>query len=245
MVIRDGAKMSKSKGNVVSADELTEKFGADTGRIFELFAAPPERDLDFTEAGADGAYRFLGRVYRFVTRNLDRADAASTVERSEADRKVVRKLHQTIRKVTEDFESRWHFNTSIAAVMELVNLLYAEEAQLSAGVVAQALENLALILGPFAPYLAQEIWSELGRQGPVFRQPWPCFDPELAKEELAEIVVQINGKLRGRIYAALGTAREELERMAREDDKLKPLLAGKQVRKVVVVPEKLVNFVVA
>ncbi|HYO84594.1 MAG TPA: leucine--tRNA ligase, partial [Bryobacteraceae bacterium] len=202
MVIRDGAKMSKSKGNVVSADELTEKYGADTGRIFELFAAPPEKDLDFTESGADGAYRFLGRVFRFVTRNLDRADASSEVERSEADRKVLRKLHQTIRRVTEDFESRWHFNTSIAGIMELVNDLYAHEASITPPVLADVIRKLTLLLGPFAPYLAQEMWDQAGGKGPVFKQAWPEHDEELAREEGAEVVLQINGKVRSRIIVA-------------------------------------------
>jgi leucyl-tRNA synthetase len=244
MVIRDGAKMSKSKGNVVSADELTEKFGADTGRVFELFAAPPEKDLDFTEAGAEGAYRFLGRVYRFVTRNLDRADAGASAERSEGDRKVLRKLHQTIRKVTEDFESRWHFNTSIASIMELLNELYANEATLTPPVIAEVVEKLILLLGPFAPYVAEEMWEQSGRQGPVFKQSWPAFDAELAREEGAEVVLQVNGKVRSRATVPFGTERHDLERIARTDEKMKPFLDGKQVMKIIVVPDKLVNVVV-
>lgn len=244
MVIRDGAKMSKSKGNVVSADELTEKFGADTGRIFELFAAPPEKDLDFTEAGAEGAYRFLGRVYRFVTRNLDRSNPARTEERTDADRRTLRKLHQTIRKVTDDFESRWHFNTSIAGIMELVNELYASEANLTPAVLAECIEKLTLILGPFAPYLAEEMWEGMGRQGPVFRQSWPVFDEDLAREEGAEIVLQVNGKVRSRMTVPFGTSREELERRALADDKMQSFLQGRQIAKVIVVPDKLVNIVV-
>jgi leucyl-tRNA synthetase len=244
MVIRDGAKMSKSKGNVVSADELTEKFGADTGRVFELFAAPPEKDLDFTEAGAEGAYRFLGRVYRFITRNLDRAAQGGPAERTESDRRVLRKLHQTIRKVTEDFESRWHFNTSIAAIMELVNELYAREPELTPPVIAEVIEKLTLLLGPFAPYVAEEMWEQSGRHGPVFKQPWPAYDEELAREEGAEVVLQVNGKVRSRATVPFGTTREELERIARADEKMKGFLDGKQVTKVVVVPDKLVNVVV-
>jgi leucyl-tRNA synthetase len=244
MVIRDGTKMSKSKGNVVSADELTERFGADTGRLFELFAAPPEKDLDFTETGAEGAYRFLGRVYRFVTRNIDRANAATRRERTEADRKVLRKLHQTIRKVTEDFESRWHFNTSIAGIMELVNELYAAEAELSPPVLAESIETLILLLGPFAPYVAEEMWEQSGRQGPVFKQPWPAFDEELAREEGAEVVLQVNGKVRSRVTVPFGTPRGELERIAKADEKMRAFLDGKQVVKVIVVPDKLVNIVV-
>jgi leucyl-tRNA synthetase len=244
MVIKDGAKMSKNKGNVVSADDMIERLGADTGRVFELFASPPERDLEWTDAGAEGCQRFLGRVYRFITRNLERADAASTKPRSEADRRVLRKLHQTIRKVTDDFETRWHFNTSIAAIMELVNELYAEESDLTPPVLAEVSEKLILLLGPFAPYMAEELWSDLGRKGPVFRQSWPEFDEEIAREEGAEIVLQVNGKVRSRMIVPFGTAREELEKRALADDKMQPFLQSKQIVKIIVVPDKLVNVVV-
>ena len=243
MVIKDGAKMSKSRGNVVSVDDMMERFGADTGRLFELFAAPPEKEMDWTDAGADGAYRFLGRVYRFLTRNIDRIGSGAT-EQTEADRKVLRKLHQTIKKITDDFESRWHFNTCIAAIMELVNVLHAHEAELSGPVIAESLEKLTLLLAPFAPYLTAEMWEELGRPGPVFKQPWPVYDAELARDEQAEIVIQVNGKLRGRLFVAFKTPREELEALARADSKVQSFLDGKQIVKVIVVPDKLVNFVV-
>ncbi len=241
MVIAEGAKMSKSKGNVVGADMLAEKYGADTARMFVLFAAPPEKEVDWRWEGADGIYRFLGRVYRFATRSIDGAASGS----GSSDRKVLRKLHQTIRKITEDFESRWHFNTCIASIMELVNVLYAEEANISGTVKAGVLENLALMLAPFAPYVSQEIWEEIGKEGPVFRQSWPVFDPELAKEEGAEIPVQVNGKLRSRIFVPFGTPKEELEKLALADEKVQPFVTGKQVKKVVVIPDKLVNIVVA
>ncbi|HXS98029.1 MAG TPA: leucine--tRNA ligase [Candidatus Limnocylindrales bacterium] len=239
MVIAEGAKMSKSKGNVVGADMLAERFGADTARMFVLFAAPPEKEVDWRFEGAEGIYRFLGRVYRFVTRTV----GSGNVEGA-SDRNVLRKLHQTIRKITDDFETRWHFNTCIASVMELVNVLYAEEANLSAGALAEVNRHLALMLAPFAPYLAQEIWEELGKEGPVFRESWPKFDPELAKEDEAEIVLQVNGKLRSRMSAPFGTSREELEKMALAEEKIKAALEGKQVAKVIVVPDKLVNLVV-
>ena len=240
MVIKEGAKMSKSRGNVVSLDDMVERYGADVGRLFELFAAPPEKEMDWTESGAEGAVRFLGRVYRFVTRNIERmgGDAGS----GEADRKTLRKLHQTIQKITEDFESRWHFNTSIASIMELVNVLHANEAELSGPVIEQSLNALTLLMAPFAPYLAAELWEELGHSDHVFKHAWPAFDPELARAEEAEIVVQVNGKLRGRISAPFGAANDELERCARV--KAQSYLDGKQVVKVIVVPDKLVNFVV-
>jgi leucyl-tRNA synthetase len=240
MVIKDGAKMSKSRGNVVSADQMIESFGADTGRVFELFAAPPEKEMDWTDTGANGAYSFLGRVYRFVTRNVGQGQPES----KDADRKVLRKLHQTLQRITDDFESRWHFNTSIAALMELMNTLLEYEKQISRVVMADVLEKLTLMLEPFAPYLAEEIWEEQGKAGPVFHHAWPVYDPALARDEEAEIVIQINGKVRGRVYVAFGTPPETLEKQALGDAKIQPLLDGKQVVKVIVVPDKLVNIVV-
>ena len=242
MVIKDGAKMSKNKGNVVSADDMITRYGADTGRVFELFAVPPEKDMDWTEAGAEGAYRFLGRVYRFVTRNIDRLGA--TAEATDADKKALRRLHQTVKKVTVDFESRWHFNTSIAAIMSLVNDLYALEAGLTAASLAEVLEKLVLMLEPFAPYLVEDMWELLGRTGPVFRQSWPTYDEELAKEEAAEIPVQVNGKLRAKVTVPFGTPKEELEALALADAKVKAFTDGKTVVKIVIVPDKLVNIVV-
>lgn len=242
MVIKDGAKMSKSKGNVVSADTMMDDYGADTGRLFELFAAPPEKDLDWTTEGALGASRFIGRVYRFVTRNIDRA--GTTGEPGEADRKVLRKLHQTIRKITGDFESRWHFNTSIAAFMELVNELYAHEANLASSTINEVLEKVVLLLAPFTPFVCEELWEQMGRTGPVFKQAWPLYDEELAKEDGADIVLQVNGKVRSRVTVPFGTPQEELETLAAADEKMKPFLAGKSVVKIVTVPDRLVNIVV-
>jgi len=256
MVLKDGAAMSKSLGNVVGTDEMVERYGADTVRLFVLFAAPPERDLDWQDLGVEGMYRFLGRVYRFVTRNLDRVGQAvspactgqgpALIGQAPGlpDSKALRKLHQTVKKVTEDFETRWHFNTSIAAIMELMNELQALEPQLSASALAGILEKLVRLLAPFVPYLAQELWEELGRTGPVFRQAWPDYHPELAREQEAEVVVQVNGKVRGHIMVAFGAPRDELERRALENDKIQTFLKGKQVIKIITVPDKLVSIVV-
>jgi leucyl-tRNA synthetase len=241
MVIKDGAKMSKNLGNVVSPDEMVEKFGADSARLYSLFAAPPDRDLDWQEEGVSGVNRFLSRVFRFVTRN---AEKHGQPEMHEADRAAFRKLHQCIGKVTDDFDNRWHFNTSIAGLMELLNELYALEAKLSPGAAREVSLRLTQMLAPFAPYTAQELWETLGKQGPVFRQGWPAFDPELAKEDLAEIPVQVNGKLRGHLRVAFGTPMKDLERQACGLEKLQPFLSGKQIVKVVVIPDKLVNIVV-
>ncbi|MBI3470801.1 MAG: leucine--tRNA ligase [Candidatus Solibacter usitatus] len=242
MVIRNGRKMSKNLGNVVAAEEVADKYGADTGRMFALFAAPPEKDVDWIDAGVEGIYRFLGRVYRFVTRNLEQIPGPPGA--GAADRRILRKLHQTIHKITDDFETRWHFNTCIASLMELVNDLHAHEGKLSGPVLRTTLENLTLLLGPFAPYLAEEMWEELGRTGPVCRQPWPVYDPDLAKEDEIEIPVQVNGKLRGRVTAPVDALPDDIERRALGDDKIKQFIVGKQIVKVITVPGKLVNIVV-
>ncbi len=242
MILSGGSAMSKSKGNVVDPDDMIEKYGADTCRLYTLFAAPPEKDMDWNESGVEGQYRFLGRVYRFVTRNADRA---AHNKANESDRQALRKLHQTIRKITNDFDSRWHFNTSVASLMELVNELYALESQLSSPASAEICRTLTLLIAPFAPYTAQDLWDTLGNSGPVFRQNWPNFDPNLAKEDLAEIPVQVNGKLRSHLRVPFGTPKDELERLALADAKIKPFTQGKQVVKVIVVPDRLVNIVVA
>jgi len=237
----DGSAMSKSKGNVVDPEEMVGKYGADTCRLFVLFAAPPEKDMPWIEASVSGQRKFIDRVYRFVTRNADREAAAPNAD---SDKRAIRKLHQTIRKVTQDFSNRWHFNTSIAALMELMNEFYAVEEGLSRQAIDEILPKLVLLLAPFAPYMAEELWSELGRQGPVFRQPWPEFEEELAKEGAAEVVLQVNGKLRGRITVPFGLDKAELEKMALADPKTQQFLDGKAVVKVVVIPDKLVNIVV-
>jgi leucyl-tRNA synthetase len=212
--------------------------------MFALFAAPPERDVDWIDAGVEGIYRFLGRIYRFVTRNLPVSEGKGD---GQADAKILGKLHRTLRKITEDFDSRWHFNTSIAAIMELVNEMYLEEPRISPAAMGQAIEILTLLLAPFAPYLAQELWEEQGGERsaePVFKQPWPDFDPDLARESEVEIVVQINGKVRARLIVPAGTDAPGLTSLAMDDDKIQALVAEKTVVKVIAVPDKLINLVV-
>ena len=243
MVLKDGSAMSKSKGNIVDPDLMTDKYGADTCRLYTLFAAPPERDMDWNETGVEGQHRFLGRVFRFVTRQADRTSTVKS-ENNEADRQAIRKLHQTLQKVTNDFDSRWHFNTSIASLMELVNELYQLEPKLSDAPMAEVCRTLTLMLAPFAPYTAEELWSILGYEGPVFRQSWPKFDPDLAKEDLAEIPVQVNGKLRAHLHVPFGTPNGRLEELALASDKVQSYVAGKQVAKVIVITDRLVNLVV-
>jgi len=251
MVIKDGAKMSKNLGNVVSPDEMVKRYGADSARLYSLFAAPPDRDLDWQDTGIEGIQRFLGRVYRFVVRNaqLQHPDWCKPVPAalSPQARQVQRKLHQTIKRVTDDFQGRWHFNTCVAAIMELTNELYDAEAggkALPVALLADTQRRLVLLLAPFAPYLAHELWEMLGEKTSLLRAPWPKFDAALAKEEEIEVPVQINAKLRGKIVVPVDTSKEQLEQLALADEKIKSLIAGKQVVKVIVVPSKLVNIVV-
>jgi leucyl-tRNA synthetase len=252
MVIKDGAKMSKSKGNVVSPDDMVGRYGADATRMYALFAAPPDRDLDWQEDGVAGVSRFLGRVWRLVTKYAliargargQRIDAPSGLAL-----KLLRKLHQTIAKITLDFEGRWHFNTCVAAIMELVNELQAADAQLSAGEVPapamrELLISLVLLLAPFAPFLAAELWEEIDGDGDVLRAPWPKSDPALAKEDEQEIPVQINGKLVSVVRVAAGADAKTIETAALADEKIQSRTAGKNVFKVIVVPGRTVNLVV-
>jgi leucyl-tRNA synthetase len=250
MVIRNGAKMSKSKGNVVSPDEMIERFGADATRMYALFAAPPDRDLDWQEDGVAGVSRFLARVWRFAMKYGDRAKGGSAAgPLSPESQALLRKLHQTIRKITEDFAGRWHFNTCIAAIMELVNVLTAAETAIGAGkvpdaVLAEILRTLTLLLAPFAPYLAFELWEHIGEKSDLLRAPWPKFDEALARDEQIEIPVQINGKLRAVVTVGADADEDTLRDAALKDEKIAALIAGKEIVRIIVVPRKLINIVV-
>ncbi len=257
MVIKDGAKMSKSLGNVVSPDEMVARYGADAARLNSLFAAPPDRDLDWQDSGVEGIQRFLGRVYRFVVRNAPSSSSSSGTPHAEtlpatslppAARAMQRKLHQTIKRVSDDFQGRWHFNTCISAIMELVNVLYgAEEAiarkEVPAPFLADVQRNLVLLLAPFAPYLAHELWEMLGEKGNLLKAPWPKFDAELAKEEELEIPVQVNGKLRGRVVVPADATEATVLERALADEKVQAAIAGKRIANKIYVPGKLINIV--
>ncbi len=281
MVIKDGAKMSKSKGNVISPDDMVARYGADSTRMYSLFAAPPDRDLDWQEDGVAGVSRFLARVWRLATKHASTAKANGTgfspnsgsVQAkgtgfspyvgslkatgalapegtvSLASSKLRRKLHQTIAKITLDFEGRWHFNTCVAAIMELVNELQAADSQLASGeipapVVRELLTSLVLLLAPFAPFLAAELWEELGGEGVILRAPWPRSDPGLAKEDEIEIPVQINGKLISVVRVAADADAKTIEAAALADEKVRARSAGKSIVKVIVIPGRAVNLVI-
>jgi leucyl-tRNA synthetase len=256
MVIKDGAKMSKSKGNVVDPTQMFAKYGADTTRLYMLFAAPPEKDLEWSDAGVEGASRFLGRVYRLVAKHAGklqgvRAGNLTSEEKASlppAERRLLRKAHQTLRHVTEDMEERWHFNTDIANTMELVNELTDLDAAVEAGKIRAtvhktALEFLVAILSLFAPHVADELWEGLGHAEPLLKVPWPAFDAELAAEDELEYPVQVNGKLRARIHVAASAGEEEIRTKALAEEKVIQHLAGLQVKKVIIVPQKLVSIV--
>jgi leucyl-tRNA synthetase len=255
MVIKDGAKMSKSKGNVVSPDDMIVRYGADATRMYALFAAPPDKDLQWQEEGVAGISRFLGRVYRLTMKHLEYPiEVVGSAPVAEV--RILRSLHQTIGKVTQDFSGRWHFNTCIAAIMILVNEIDDAESlilskRISKATLDEIFRNLTLLLSPFAPFLAQELWLKLGGEGAVFRQPWPVANSQLAQATEVEIPVQVNGKLAnvlrfsaGLVADVLNSEDQRLIDLVLLDEKVKSRIAGKTVVRAVVVKGKLVNIVV-
>ena len=249
MVIKDGAKMSKSKGNVVDPDALISKYGADTARLFSLFAAPPEKDLDWNDQGVEGSFRFLGRIWKLVHDRLDLIKNAGQVNAgllSAEERTVRRAVHKTIRKVTEDLDERFHFNTAIASVMELLNIL--QPAELSTpqfpAVMKEALQSVILLMAPFVPHITEELWQRMGNESPLTLTSWPDYDSSAVVDEELLVVVQVNGKLRSKITVAAGTAEDELKALALADEKIVQFIEGLTVRKVICVQGKLVNIVV-
>ena len=251
MVIKDGAKMSKSLGNVVSPEEILEKYGADTARLFILFAAPPERELEWSDKGVEGSFRFLNRVWRIVYAFLPEIEKKVTnydvAALTEADKDLRRVLHSTIKKVTADIDVRFNFNTAISSLMELVNALYAYKeavAAPNAGLVYEATSALVKMLAPFVPHMCEELWDgAFDSTASVHTQSWPEYDEDALKVDNIEIVLQVNGKVRGRLVVPAAATKEELEKIAMEDANVKAHIGAATVRKVICVPGRLVNVV--
>jgi leucyl-tRNA synthetase len=257
MVLKDGAVMSKSKGNVVDPDEMLQKFGADPLRLYVMFVAPPEKEVEWSDSGLEGSWRFLARVWRFVDQWASRVSAAAPAasiqagDLSAAEREMRRKTHDTIRRVTVDVEERIHLNTVISALMELVNAMYAfgegvpgDTRAQSAAVLREAIEALVLMLSPFAPHTAEELWEMTGHAGGIAKASWPSFDEAVAKADEIVVPVQVNGKVRSRLTVPAGLAEAELRERALGDPAVRVHTDGKTVKSVVVVKGKLVNVVV-
>jgi leucyl-tRNA synthetase len=252
MVQKGGVAMSKSKGNVVGAEDMALKYGADTGRLYTLFAAPPEKDLEWSEESIEGSWRFLNRVYRLVERHAQavhgvRSRNADAATASSKEKILLRKAHQTLRRVTQDFETRWHFNSAIALIMELTNEIYLQEPlenNVRPEVRKEVLELLTLMLAPMTPHLAEELWEMMGHTGGLWTAAWPVFDETLTREDEVEIPVQVNGRLRGKVKVAVGTGEDEVVKLAQTNAVIAPHLAGKRIVKRIFVPDKLLNLVV-
>ncbi len=247
MVIKDGAKMSKSLGNVVSPAEIIEKYGADTARLFILFAAPPERELDWSDQGVEGSYRFINRVYRMVYEFSQKyKDVPDTCQvKNEADKSLAYWMNYAIKKVSDDVGDRFNFNTAISTIMEMVNEMYRyKEGDINPGLYGAAVKTLIILLAPFVPHVTEEMWEHLGYGGSVHDQKWPEYDEKALVKDTIEIVVQINGRIKEKINIAGDSSKEEMEKIAVENDKIKALTEGKNIVKIIAVPNKLINIVV-
>jgi leucyl-tRNA synthetase len=256
MVQKGGVAMSKSRGNVVGAEDMAQKFGADTGRLYTLFAAPPEKDLEWSEESIEGSWRFLNRVYRLVGRHADALRAVGNWDfkpqgMTDGERELIRFTYKVMQRVTQDFETRWHFNSAIAQIMELTNEIYAHEPleqNVRPEIRKEVLQILILLLAPMTPHLSEELWEMLGHDDGLWNAKWPGFEEEqveLAKDEEVEIPVQVGGRLRGKVKVAAGTGEDEVVQLAQADAVIAPHLAGKHIWKRVFVPNKLLNLVPA
>ena len=247
MVLKEGSKMSKSKGNVVSPEEIINKYGADTARLFILFAAPVDRDLDWSDQGVEGSYRFLGRVWRIVDAYDQVAKESHTGDLTKDEVALRRELHRVIKKVTEDLDNSFNFNTAISAIMELVNAMYAHKDKVeavNADLANELTHNLVLLLAPFVPHITEELWHELGETESVHTMNWPTYEESALKVDEVEVVLQVNGKVRDKLTVSVNITKEELEALAKESSRVQEFTEDKQIVKVIYVPGKLVNIVV-
>lgn len=250
MVLKDGSKMSKSKGNTVDPQSLIDQYGADTVRLFIMFAAPPEQSLEWSDSGVEGAFRFLKRLwkqtYLHIISGGGSANALSKAELTDEQRTVRRHLHQTIQKVTDDFGRRLTFNTAIASNMEMINTLskFNDESQNAKAIRQEALEAIVLMLSPIVPHICHQLWLDLGHTESVICQNWPKVDNTALEQDTIELVIQVNGKLRSKISVSVSANAETIEAMALQDEQVKRFIEDKPVKKVIVVPNKLINIVV-
>lgn len=252
MVLKDGSKMSKSKGNVVSPEDIIKQFGADTARMFILFAAPPERDLEWNDSAVEGCYRFLNRVWRLVVSNLETVrqgkKAVDAGSLTQEDRDVRRAVHQAVKKVTEDIAQRFNFNTAISAIMEMVNAMYIYKEKAPDGgkpaVLREAVEKLLLLLAPLAPHITEELWYLMGKEDSIHKASWPLYEAEALKEDLINIVVQVNGKIRDRLDVDPDLDGDGLKALIMSNEKIAQWIGDKNIVKVITVPKKLVNIVI-
>jgi leucyl-tRNA synthetase len=251
-VVKDGAKMSKSKGNVVDPDDMIEEYGADSLRLFILFASPPEKEFIWTDEGVDGCFRFLNRLWTIVTENLDlfSEESSGSEEKVGKEARALRvKMHLTIQKVSEDIEKRYHLNTAVSSLMEFYNKIKRDrdvlrKSQDGRAVLKESLENSILLLSPFAPHLCEELWEKTGHKTFLFRTPWPAFDSKLAREERITIVVQVNGKLRDTFEVERDSDEEMIKKEAMDLTRIKSFLGDKKPSKVIYIKNKLVNIVI-
>jgi leucyl-tRNA synthetase len=249
MVLKDGSKMSKSKGNTVDPQALIDQYGADTVRLFIMFAAPPEQSLEWSDSGVEGAFRFLKRLWKQAYLHINAGGSTQKVDKqalTEDQQAIRRQLHQTIQKVTDDLGRRYTFNTAIAANMELVNALsrFNDESENGRAVRQEALEAIVLMLSPIVPHICHQLWLDLGHQQAVVSKSWPEVDVTALELDSLELVIQVNGKLRSKISVSTSASKEEMEAMALADENVKRFIEDKPVKKVIVVPKKLVNIVV-
>lgn len=247
MVLKEGSKMSKSKGNVVSPEEIVNTYGADTARLFILFAAPVDRDLDWSDQGVEGSYRFLGRVWRIIDAYQQAAAKNVTGDLTKEETALRRELHRVIKKVTEDLDNNFNFNTAISAVMELVNAMYQHKDKnesVNANLANELTRNLVLLLAPFTPHITEELWHELGQTDSVHAQQWPVYEEAALVVDEIELAVQVNGKVRDKIVVATSATKEEIEEQAFASDRVKEFTDGKTVAKVIIIPGKICNIVV-
>ncbi|HPF43182.1 MAG TPA: leucine--tRNA ligase [Syntrophomonadaceae bacterium] len=250
MVLKDGSKMSKSKGNVVSPEEIIKHYGADTARLFILFASPPERDLEWSDQGVEGCYRFLNRIWRLVQDYAplfaEDSESLNTASLNPRDKDLYYKVHATIKKVSEDIQERFNFNTAISAIMELSNHLnsYREVQDKNPALIKLAIDNLLILLSPFSPHICEELWQQTGHQSSIYLQPWPRYNPDALILDEVEMVIQISGKVKERIKVPINSAKEELEQIALDNPKIMALTDGREIVKIVVVPNKLINIVI-